>query len=207
MTSVMSKGNQRKLAAVLAADVVGYTGLMGEDEAGTLATLRRMRTDLFEPAIESHSGRIAKSMGDGVNIAARLQNLAVPGAIVISETVRRSIDGKLSIVVMPFRNMSGDAEQEYFADGVTEEIITALSKIRTLFVVGRNSSFAFKGQETDAEFLSEDLGVRYILEGSIRKAQNNVRITGQLIDGTTGEHLWADRLTARWMKFSVCRMR
>ena len=275
----------RKLAAILAADVAGYSKLMGEDESGTLKALRELRNDLFQPTVSKHRGEVVKSMGDGwlaeftsvadavtcaievqeelagneviklrvgvhlgdithedddiygdgVNIAARLQEIAEPGSIVISDITRRSIDGKLaaafvdlgaqdlkniaeaiiaygwgmtalvgastalplpdkpSIAVLPFDNMSGDPEQEYFADGIAEDVITALSRFRSLFVIARNSSFTYKGNAVEITQVARDLGVRYVVEGSVRKAGNRVRITAQLIDATSGNHLWADR--------------
>jgi len=269
----------------MAADVVGYSRLMGEDEAGTLAALRHVRSEIFAPIVRSHNGAVVKSvgdgwlvafdsaadavtcaiavqealvrhetiklragihvgdvthadedvLGDGVNIAARLQEKAEPGAIIISDTARRSIDGKLaadfndlgprdlkniaeavtvygwgmnmiedqtaalavpdkpSIAVLPFTNMSGDSDQEYFADGIAEDIITALSRIRRLLVVARNTTFTFKGQRVDVQAVAGSLGARYVLEGSVRKAGNRVRVTAQLIHGETGNHLWAEK--------------
>ncbi len=282
---------QRKLAAILAADVAGYSRLMGLDEEGTLARLKTLRAGLIDPAIAAHHGRIVKttgdgmlvefasvvdamrcaiewraaiaeraeptdsriewrigvnlgdviidgddSFGDGVNIAARLEAVAEPGGICISRTVLTHTRGKLdfpvvdlgdqalkniaqpihvfrvlaeeknmsepaalplpdkpSIAVLPFQNMSGDPEQEYFADGMVEEIITALSHIRWLFVIARNSSFTYKGQSVDVKNVGRELGVRYVLEGSVRKGAGRVRITAQLIEAETGAHLWADR--------------
>src|SRR5271166_1005131 len=281
----------RRLAAILAADVAGYSRLMGADEEGTLTQLKTLRAELIDPAIAQHNGRIVKTtgdgllvefasivdamrcaiawqgrmaeqdqpapgriewrigvnlgdviidgddiFGDGVNIAARLEAIAAPCGICVSRTVITQTRGKLefpvedlgeqnlkniaqpihvfrvlagskpmpgpaalplpdkpSIAVLPFQNMSGDPEQEYFADGMVEEIITALSRIRWLFVIARNSSFAYKGQAVDVKLVGRELGVRYVLEGSVRKAGNRVRITAQLIDATTGAHLWADR--------------
>ncbi len=284
---------ERRLAAILAADVAGYSRLMGHDEAGVLARLRAHRHELIDPKIAEHKGRIVKTtgdgilvefpsvveavacaiavqrtmaernratpedqrivfriginlgdiivedgdiFGDGVNIAARLEAMAEPGGICISSTVLTQTRGKLdfpaedlgdqalkniaqavhvfrvlaeakhvpepaalplpekpSIAVLPFQNMSGDPEQEYFADGMVEEIITALSRIRWLFVIARNSSFTYKGQAVDVKRVGRELGVRYVLEGSVRKGGNRVRITAQLIDALTGTHLWADR--------------
>ena len=279
---------QRRLAAILAADVAGYSRLMGADEEGTLARLKALRAGLIDPAIAGHNGRIVKTTGDGllvefasvvdamrcaiawqtamaeraeteiqfrigvnlgdiiidgddihgdgVNIAARLEAMAEPGGICVSHAVLTQTRGKLdfpvedlgdqvlkniahpihvfrvlaeetkmpepaalplpdkpSIAVLPFQNMSGDPEQEYFADGMVEEIITALSRIRWLFVIARNSSFTYKGQAIDVKQVGRELGVRYVLEGSVRKAGRRVRITGQLIDAITGTHLWADR--------------
>jgi TolB-like protein len=285
--------NVRKLAAILVADVAGYSRLMEADEAGTLAALKERRKAILEPALREHGGRIAKVMGDGVlveftsavqavscavevqklmatandgvpedrrvilriginlgdviveggdlygdgvNVAARLQALAEPGEIWIAGNVHDQVEKKLqlayddlglremkniarpvrvyrvgagsiaaiaqpalalpdkpSIAVLPFQNMSGDPEQEYFADGMVEEIITALSRMRWLFVIARNSSFTYKGRAVDVKRVGHELGVRYVLEGSVRKAANRVRITGQLIDTATGAHLWADR--------------
>ncbi len=278
---------ERRLAAILSADVVGYSKLMGEDEAGTLGELRRLRRDILAPAMRDHRGNLIKSMGDGwliefpsagdaikcaievqqtladhraiklriglhigdvtfedediygdgVNIAARLQEIAVPGGILVSGTARRSIDGKLaaslsalgsrhlkniaepvdvygwgideaamggdettlalpdkpSIVVLPFDNMSGEADQDYFADGLCEDIITDLSRFEHLFVIARNTAFTYKGKEIDVTKAAAELGVHFVLEGSVRKAGNRVRITAQLIDGLTGNHVWAER--------------
>jgi TolB-like protein/class 3 adenylate cyclase len=286
----------RRLAAILAADVAGYSRLMGADEEGTLERLKALRCELLDPKIAEHHGRIVKTTGDGmlvefasvvdavrcavavqqampernagvaadnrielriginlgdvivegddlygdgVNIAARVEALADPGGVFVSNTVHDhvrdrlpflfedmgeqqvkniarpvrvyrvrdagakspsvpaqpvlSLPDKPSIAVLPFANMSGDPEQEYFADGMVEEIITALSRIRWLFVIARNSSFTYKGQAVDVKQVGRELGVRYVLEGSVRKAGNRVRITSQLIDATNGAHLWADR--------------
>jgi len=291
----------RRLAAILAADVAGYSRLMGADEEGTLAELKAIRRELSDPKIKEHRGRIVKTTGDGlllefasvvdavrcavevqremaernadvppdrriefriginvgdiikdgrdiygdgVNVAARLEALAEPGGICVSRVVRDHVRDKLafsfedmgeqqvkniarpvrvhrvvigerpsssepaaaasppqrlvlpdkpSIAVLPFQNMSGDPEQEYFADGMVEEIITALSRIKWLFVIARNSSFSYKGRAVDVKQVGHELGVRYVLEGSVRKGGNRVRITGQLIDAETGAHLWADR--------------
>ncbi|MEM9044546.1 MAG: adenylate/guanylate cyclase domain-containing protein [Pseudomonadota bacterium] len=277
----------RRLAAILSADVVGYSRLMAEDEEGTLAALKAHRHELFDPTTEQHEGRIVKLMGDGVlvefpsvsnavdcalaiqrtlaeaagsirlrvginlgdvildeadiygegvNIAARLEGLSDPGGICISEIVHQSLGKRLagqfidsgrhqvkgldtplrawkwssdataasspkplalpdkpSIAVLPFNNMSNDPEQEFFSDGISEDVITELSKFRTLFVISRNSSFAFKGQQLSASQIGETLGVRYMLEGSVRRAGNRVRITAQLIDTLDDAHLWAER--------------
>jgi adenylate cyclase len=285
----------RRLAAILAADVAGYSRLIEADEEGTLGRLKALRAEVIDPRIASHKGRLVKTtgdgllvefasvvdalrcaaeiqaamaesnagvptdrriefriginvgdivvedgdiFGDGVNVAARLEGLAEPGGICVSARVQEDVAGKLdlafedigeqqlkniarpvrayrvitsarpampqasagpalpdkpSIVVLPFANMSGDPEQEYFADGMVEEIITALSRIRWLFVIARNSSFTYKGQAVDVKQVGRELGVRYVLEGSVRKAGNQVRITGQLIDAASGAHLWADR--------------
>jgi TolB-like protein/class 3 adenylate cyclase len=283
---------ERKLAAIFAADIAGYSWLMARDEVGTLARLKACRV-IIDELIASHRGRVFNTagdsvvadfasavdavqcavsvqaalatenaggaadepmqfrigvhvgdvmvdgenlFGDGVNIAARLESLAEPGAICVSATVRDHIGNKLplafddlgdqrvkniaqairvyrvqtevpvqpaagalslpdkpSIAVLPFQNMSGDPEQEYFADGMVEEIITALSRIRSLFVIARNSTFTYKGKAVDVKQVGRELGVRYVLEGSVRKGGNQVRITGQLIDAINGAHLWADR--------------
>jgi adenylate cyclase len=285
----------RRLAAILAADVVGYSKMMAADEAGTLSALRSHREVLFNPAVERHRGRVVKLMGDGtlvefssvvdavkcaleiqlraaeqqsvdsaitlrigvnlgdviidgddiygdgVNIAARLEPLAEPGGVCIASIVNESVGSRIdiqfedggdvrvknidrpirvwkwkpgaralpqetveavesadepataSIAVLPFNNMSGDPEQEYFSDGITEDLITDLSKVSGLMVIARNSSFAYKGQSPDIRVVGRELGVTSVLEGSIRKAGNRVRITAQLIDATTGAHVWADR--------------
>jgi adenylate cyclase len=282
----------RRLAAILAADVVGYSRLMGEDEAGTAQALREHRA-AADPLIAEHDGRIVKTtgdgvlvefssvvgavqcaialqrlmtqrnagidekrrmdwrigvhlgdvlvdgddiIGDGVNIAARLEGIAEPGGLCISEDVHRQVRGKVdaefddigeqtlknitrplrvycvrraptpeapatalplpdkpSLAVLPFQNLSGDPDQEYFADGMVEEITTAISRLPWLFVIARNSSFTYKGRAVDVKQVARELGVRYVLEGSVRKAGNRVRITGQLIDTATGAHIWADR--------------
>jgi len=289
---------QRRLAAILAANVVGYSRLMEQDETGTLTRLKSLRSEVFDPTTKRFDGRIFKNTGDGalvefgsavdavqcaveiqralalrnadlpedkritlrigislgdvivegddlfgngVNIAARMESLAEPGAICVSGNVHEhivnaldvtfedlgeqavknldrpvrsyrvnlepaaadpeieqpdtppSLPDKPSIAVLPFENMSGDPEQEYFSDGITEDIITGLSRIRWFFVIARNSSFTYKGQSADVRRVAEELGVRYVLEGSVRKVGNQVRITAQLIDGVTGNHVWAER--------------
>ena len=294
----MSEGIQRRLAAIVAADVVGYSRLMGADETGTLAALRSHRSELIDPLIGRHGGRIVKTMGDGlllefpsvvaavefaiatqsrtaernqdipnseairfrigvhvgdvivegddifgdgVNIAARIEPLAEPDGVTLSDDAYRQVRDRLdvvwedggehevkniarpihlwhwqrngpqapaknpaeaaamalpykpSIAVLPFDNMSGDPDQEYFADGMTEDLITDLSKISGLFVVARNSSFVFKGQPVDIREAARRLGVRYVVEGSVRKAGSRVRINVQLIDALSGGHLWAER--------------
>ena len=283
---------ERRLAAVLAADVVGYSRLMGADEAGTLEALTKVRSEFIESKIAEHQGRTVKVsgdglllefpsvvnavrcaaeiqrgmrdrntnvpqerriefrigvnlgdvivqdediFGDGVNVAARLERIAKPGGIAISGSVRDQIGNRLdlvfedmgehklknieqpvrvyslsqeestiantapnpdqrpSIAVLPFSNMSGDPEQEYFSDGITEDIITDLSKISGLWVAARNTVFTYKGKPVKVEQIARDLGVAYILEGSVRKAGARVRVTGQLISAKDGGHLWADR--------------
>jgi adenylate cyclase len=289
---------ERRLEAILSADVAGYSRLMGADEVGTLAALKVHRREIVDPAIAAHRGRIVKTtgdgmlvefasavdavtcavavqekmadqtgegpriqfriginigdiiidgddiFGDGVNVAARVQNECEPGGVCLSGSAFEQVRGKTgvafdelgerslknidrpvrlysarlagssaaksanlpsetasplalpdkpSMAVLPFQNMSGDPEQEYFADGMVEEIITALSRFKSLFVIARNSSFTFKGIAVDIEEVGRKLGVRYVLEGSVRKAAGKVRITGQLIGAVTGEHIWADR--------------
>ena len=287
----------RRLAAILAADVVGYSKMMAEDEAGTLAALRAHRAAVFDPHVARHGGRLVKLMGDGslvefpsvveavaaaiaiqrqlasepgpitlriginlgdviieggdlygdgVNVAARLEGLAPPGGLCVSAVVHESLGNKVdavfedsgehqvkniarpiraflwrpdlwcsenesdsgrepvtdsqdplpdrpSIAVLPFTNMSGDSDQEYFSDGVAEDIITELSRFSELIVIARTSSFVFKGQALDIKEVARQLGVQYLVEGSVRKAGNRVRVTAQLIDALAGAHLWADR--------------
>lgn len=291
---------ERRLAAILAADMVGYSRLMAEDEAGTLTRLKALRKDLIDPEIARQGGRIVKLMGDGmlvvfdsvvgavecasavqkamavgeagsptgrriafriginlgevmlddedvygdgVNIAARLEGIAEPGGVCLSDDAYRQVKGKTalrfkdlgektlknipdrvrvhsveldlaqlspeafealtgerlelpdkpSIAILPFENMSGDPDQEFFADGMTEDIITVLSRVSDLVVMARTSSFAYKGQSATVAQISGDLGVHYVLEGSVRKAGNRVRIAAQLIDSLTGDHVWAER--------------
>jgi adenylate cyclase len=291
---------ERRLAAILAADIAGYSRLMGADEVGTLAALKAHRREIVDPAIAAHHGRIVKTtgdgmlvefasavdavtcavavqekmaertaegtgpriqfrvginvgdiiidgediFGDGVNLAARVENECEPGCVCLSGNAFEQVRGKTgvafddlgerslknidrpvrlyavrsasfstlvtakahaeaekplplpdkpSIAVLPFQNMSGDPEQEYFADGMVEEIITALSQFKWLFVIARNSSFTYKGKAVDIKQVGRELGVRYVLEGSVRKASGKVRITGQLIDAVTGAHIWAGK--------------
>src|SRR5258708_132134 len=283
---------ERRLAAIFAADVAGYSRLMGLDELATLRTLTAHRA-VMDGLIVRHRGRIVSTagdsvlaefasivdalqcavvvqqviaeanarepdnrqmrfrigvnlgdvlvkdgdiFGDGVNVAARLETLAEPGGICVSATVRDHIGNKLpvhfidmgeqvvknialpvrayqvepariaaterpalalpekpSIAVLPFTNLSGDAEQEYFADGIVEDIITAISKLRWFFVIARNSSFAYKGKTVDVKHIGSELGVRYVLEGSVRKSGQRVRINAQLIEASAGNYIWADR--------------
>jgi TolB-like protein/class 3 adenylate cyclase len=311
---VTNERAERRLSAILAADIAGYSRLMGADEEGTLAQLKACRRQLVDPKIAEYRGRIVKTtgdgmlvefasvvdavacaaaiqggmtsrqvevpddmritfriginvgdiiiddgdiFGDGVNVAARLEALCEPGGLCISRAVRDQVRDKLaypfadlgeqsvkniarpirafgltaqtiaalpeqnlprpvistepmpgepkpltlpdkpSIAVLPFINLSGDAEQDYFADGVVEDIITALCRFHRLFVIARNSSFTYKGRAVDVKTVGRELGVRYVLEGGVRKAGNRVRLTGQLIDTSTGAHLWADRFDGR----------
>ncbi len=289
----MAEGPQRRLAAIVSSDVVGYTRLMEADEAGTHARLKARFKALVDPKIAEHGGRVVKLMGDGllaefpsvvdavnwavdvqakvaelsaeapdeprieyrvgvnlgdvivdgddifgdgVNVAARLQEIAEPGAVCISEKVQAEVRGKLgvafadggarvvknitdpirvwrwspgqaeasdpapqsfadkpSIAVLPFDNMSGDPEQEYFADGIAEDIITELARFPDLMVIARNSTFTYKGHAVKVQEIGRELGVRYVLEGSVRKDGQRVRITAQLVDGKTGVHIWAER--------------
>ena len=294
----MTEATRRRLAAIVSADVVGYSRLMGADETGTLAALRAHRAELIDALIAEHGGRIVKTMGDGlllefpsvvdavkcavefqagmvernagvadiaalrfrvgvhlgdvivegddifgdgVNIASRIEALADPDGIAISDDAHRQVRDRMDIVwqdggahevkniarpisvwrwtsaekptptiaptagkpaarpdgpsiaVLPFVNMSGDPEQEYFADGITEDIITEISKIPGLLVISRNSTFTYKGKPAKTQDICRDLGVRCVMEGSVRKAGERVRITAQLIDGISGGHLWAER--------------
>jgi adenylate cyclase len=288
----------RKLAAILAADIVGYSRLAGADEDRILARLRTLRSDLIDPTIAVHHGRVVKRtgdgaivefrsavdavrcaievqngmmernegvaperrivfrigihvgdvveerdgdlMGDGVNVAARLEGIALPGGIYLSRSafehvqekieakfvdlgeknlkniarpinvyaldvqvrkftgadtlmLARSSSGKPSIAVLPFQNMSSDPEQEHFADGLSEDIITALSRIHSLFVIARNSTFTYKGRAVSIKQVGQELGAQYIVEGSVRKSANRIRVTGQLIDAESDKHIWADK--------------
>jgi adenylate cyclase len=285
----------RRLAAILAADVAGYSRLIGTDEAGTLQAFKTIKAELFDPTIAVHNGRLVKTTGDGflaeftsvvdalrcatelqahmaernataptgrridfriginvgdivvedgdifgdsVNVAVRLEGLAEPGGICVSARVQEDAAGKLdlafqdmgeqrlknivrpvrvyrvarernadarpepaslrlpdkpSIAVLPFANMSGDPEQEFFADGIAEDIITALSRYPSLFVIARNSCFTYKGRAVDVKQVGRELGVRYILEGGLRKVDNRIRVTGQLVEAETGRHVWAER--------------
>jgi TolB-like protein/class 3 adenylate cyclase/tetratricopeptide (TPR) repeat protein len=281
----------RRLAAILAADVAGYSRLMGSDEEGTVTALKALRVSLIDPKVKEHRGHTVKTTGDGalvefgsavdaarcaleiqramaernadipadrriefriginvgdvifdegdiygdgVNVAARVQELARPGTICFSSHAYQQIEGKVaidvrdlgdqqlkniarpvrvygvgldstaarpelalperpSIAVLPFNNMSGDAEQEYFADGMAEDILTALSRCNWLFVIARNSSFTYKGRTVDVRQIGRELGVRYVLEGSVRRSGNRLRFTAQLVEAASGSHIWADR--------------
>jgi TolB-like protein/class 3 adenylate cyclase len=292
---------QRRLAAIVCADVVGFSRLIGKDEADPLSRLKSLRVELVDPAIAEHGGRIVKTtgdglliefgsvvdavrcavavqremaqrdttlpedrriafrvgihmgdividgddiLGDGVNVAARLEGLAQAGGVCVSGRVQEDLAGKLdvelrdggeqslkniarpvrvwrwspgrtasaasatlaappegtlplpdkpSLAVLPFDNMSGDPEQAYFADGLAEDLITGLSRVSWLFVIARNSSFAFRSEKLDVRSIGERLGVRYLVEGSVRRAGQRLRLTVQLIEAATGHHLWADR--------------
>ena len=292
-------GETRKIAAILCSDVVGYSRLAGADEDRVLARLRALRSDLIDPTIAVHNGRVVKRtgdgsivefrsvvdavrcaievqhamvernagvpedrrilfrigihlgdvveesdgdlMGDGVNIAARLEGIAAPGAICLSEDAYRQVKGRLdlavtdlgatrlkniaepirayslqvgvaaeakpapasapeksapprlSIVVLPFANIGGDDEQEHFVDGVTESLTTDLSRIRGAVVIARNTAFTYKGKPVDVKTIGRDLNVRYVLEGSVQRGGNRMRVNVQLIDAETGNHLWAER--------------
>ena len=291
-------GETRKIAAILVADVVGYSRLAAADEEGTLARLRTLRTELIDPAVAAHQGRIVKRtgdgnliefrsvvdavrcaigvqngmlernaglplerriefrigihlgdvveesdgdlMGDGVNIAARLEGIAKPGGVCLSEDAYRQVKGRLdlavtdlgpthlkniadpirvysfevgapsvakltqtvaeksgpprlSIVVLPFANIGGDSEQEHFVDGVTESLTTDLSRVRGSFVIGRNTAFTYKRKAVDLKQIGRELNVRYVLEGSVQRGGNRMRVNVQLLDAETGNHLWAER--------------
>ena len=289
---MVEERTQRRLAAILAADVVGFSRLMEQDEAGTLDALKARRRDVLEPLIAKHQGRVFKVTGDGVlvefasavdavqcavelqhaiaaanggqtedrhivlrigvnlgdvmvegsdlygdsvNIAARLETLAEPGGILLSGTAYDYVRNKVkvgfddlgvqslkniaepvrayrvtgtpsvtvaafklatdkpSIAVLPFTNMSADPEQQYFSDGITEDIITELSRFRSLFVIARNSSFQYRGKEVDLRRVGRELGAQFVIEGSMRKVGNRVRVTAQLIDALSGNHVWAER--------------
>ena len=301
-TALPTERVERRLAAILAVDVAGYSRLMGDDEEGTLARLKEVRRELADPKIKEHRGRIVKTtgdglllefasvvdavrcavevqremadrnndvpsdrriefrmginvgdiikdgrdiFGDGVNVAARLEALAEPGGICVSRVVRDQVRDKLtfsfedmgqqrvkniarpvrihrvvvgkaadgsqiaavalmpssplalpdkpSVAVLPFTNMSGDPEQEFVADGIAEDVITALSRYPSLFVIARNSCFTYKGHSVDVKQVGRELGVRYVLEGSMRKAGNRIRVSAQLIEAGTGNHVWAER--------------
>jgi adenylate cyclase len=282
---------QRRLAAILAADVVGYSGLMEQDEAATLATLKARRKEVLEPLVATHQGRIFKDTGDGVliefssavnavqcavelqhamatansdqpdgghlvlriginlgdvlvegsdlygegvNIAARLEGIAEPGGVVVSSSAYEQVKNKIkidvddlggkvlkniaepvrayrvtgtpavadvgpkrvtdhSIAVLPFNNLSSDPEQDYFSDGITEDIITELSRWRQLRVLSRHATFQYRGAGLDLKRIGRELGVHYVVEGSVRRIGNRLRITAQLIDAVSGSHIWAER--------------
>jgi len=287
---VTGDGIERRLAAIMSADVAGYSRLMGKDEAGTLAALKALRREVFAPQVAAHNGRIVKLMGDGalvefpsivnavncaiavqralaerasgeqiklriginlgdiiiegsdiygdgVNVAARIQEVAEPGSIALSGSTYDQVAGKVeatfadggehelknitkpvrvwhwsddvvagtsiaeplplpdkpSIAVLPFTNMSGDPEQEYFSDGITEDIITELSRFNEFAVIARNSTFHYKGQSPKIKDVGRELGVKYVVEGGVRRAADRVRVTAQLIDTETNSHIWADR--------------
>src|SRR6201981_2984089 len=300
-TALTTERVERRLAAILAADVANYSRLMGADEEGTLARLKALRRELADPKIKEHRGRICKTTGDGlliefasvvdavrcavevqremaernadvspdgriefrmginlgdimkdgrdiygdgVNVAARLEALAEPGGICVSRMVRDQVRDKLafsfedmgeqqvkniarpvrvhrmllgerpgppepagaasataplplprqpSLALLPYTNMSGDPEQEFVSDGIAEDVITALSRYPSLFVIARNSSFTYKGRTVDVKQVGRELGVRYVLEGSVRKASNRIRVTAQLVEAGTGNHVWGDR--------------
>lgn len=286
---------ERRLAAILAADVVGYSRLMGQDEAGTVEALKTLRAQVIDPKIAEHKGRIFKStgdgvlaefpsvvnavscavgvqrslavhnadlpadraitlrigvnlgdviiegddiLGDGVNVAARLESIALPGSVTVSGTVRDHLGNRLdldfedlgaqtlknidkpvkvyqvtsheprsaasaspmevfrakpSVAILPFVNMSSDHEQQYFSDGITEDLITELSRFQSLLVIARNSSFQYRDKSVDVRRVARELGVHYVVEGSVRRSGERLRITAQLVDARTGDHVWADR--------------
>ena len=218
---------ERRLAAILAADIAGYSRLIGADEEGTLARLRTLRRELIEPGGICVSRRVQEDAAGRLDLEFEdlgeqpLKNIARPVQVYRVALTRRSADAprsplsrsagegaerqrrevaeglalpdKPSLAVLPFQNMSGDPEQEYFADGIVEEITTAIARFSWLSVIARNSAFTYKGKAVNVRQVARELGVRYVLEGSVRKAGNRVRITGQLIDTTTGAHIWADR--------------
>src|SRR5438874_1344235 len=193
---MVTMNESRKLAAILAADVVGYSRLTGADEDRTLARLRALRSDLIDPTIAVHNGRVVKRTGDGalvefrsvvdaVRCAVEVQNamvernagLPVDAVATKSAGQPSALPDKPSIAVLPFTNMSGDPEQEYFVDGMVEDIITALSRFSQLFVIARNSTFTYKGRAVDVRQVAKELGVRYVLEGGVRKSGSRLRIT------------------------------
>jgi adenylate cyclase len=285
---------ERRLAAILAADVAGFSALMECDEEGTYARIGNLRREVIEPRLSDHFGRLIKTTGDGflaefaspvaalrcalaiqsaqlddpnalplrfglnlgdviieeggdvygegVNLAARLEALADAGGILISGKILAEVEGKVeadfedrgeqqvknitrpvhiyaaraslsysrvtatlspatilempskpSLAVLPFQNMSGDPEQEYFADGMVEDIITALSRVKSFFVIARNSSFTYKGRTVDVKQVGRELGVRYVMEGSVRKNNDRIRVTAQLVEAATGKHIWAEK--------------
>src|SRR2546426_512859 len=195
---------QRRLAAILATDIAGYSRLMGADEEGTLAQLKALRKSLIDPTIEQHRGRIVKTIGDGALVEFASAVDAVRCAVDIQRAMAernsdipddRRIEFRIGInvgdIILDEGDIYGDGVN--FADGIVEDIITGLSHMRWLFVIARNSSFTYKGRAVDVKQVGRELGVRYVLEGSVRKAGHRVRITGQLIDAANGAHLWADR--------------
>ena len=186
---------KRKLTAILSADVQGYSRLMGEDDEATVRTITAYREVIIE-VVQKHRGRVVDSPGD--NILAEFASVidAVRSAVEIQQelkTKNAELPEEPSIAVLPFDNLSGDPEQEYFSDGITEEIISALSKNPKIFVIARNSTFTYKGKPVKVQQVSEELGVRYVLEGSVRKSGDEIRVTAQLIDALAGHHLWAER--------------